>query len=93
MRRIMAKKRKTPDRQELLDTKLSDLTVLIKDMSPRARIEISLARYEDEDAHVRVYLPPDTGDKEVERLELALGEHCNDILLETGLFILGAVYD
>jgi hypothetical protein len=39
----MAKKRKAPDRQELLDTKLSDLTVLIKDMSPRARIEISLA--------------------------------------------------
>lgn len=61
----MAKKRKTPDRQELLDTKLSELTVLLKDMSPQARIEISLARYEDEDAHVRVYLPPDTEDEEV----------------------------
>jgi len=39
----MAKKRKTPDRQELLDTKLSELTVLLKDMSPRARVEIRLA--------------------------------------------------
>jgi hypothetical protein len=27
----------------------------------------------------------------VERLELAVGERCNEILLDTGLFIVGAV--
>jgi hypothetical protein len=73
--------------------KLSDLAVLIKDLSPQARVEISLARYEDEDAHIRIYPPPDMTVAEVERLELALGERCNDILLETGLFIIGAVCD
>jgi len=40
-----------------------------------------------------IYLPPDTEEEEVRRVELALGARCNDILLETGLFILGAVYD
>jgi hypothetical protein len=29
--------------------------------------------------------------EEIERLERTLGEHCNDILLDTGLFIIGAV--
>jgi hypothetical protein len=29
--------------------------------------------------------------EEVERLELMVGERCNDILLDTGLFIVGAV--
>jgi hypothetical protein len=33
------------------------------------------------------------GVEEVRRLELALGERCNDILVETGLFIIGAVCD
>lgn len=89
----MAKRRKTLDRQELLDTQLSELTGLVKDMAPQARIEISLARYEDEDAHVRIHLPPNTKDEEVRCLESALGTRCNDILLETGLFIIGAVYD
>lgn len=89
----MSQKRKTPSRKELLETKLSDLAVLIKDLSPQAQVEISLASYEDEDAHIRIYPPPDMAAAEVERLELALGERCNDILLETGLFIIGAVCD
>jgi hypothetical protein len=89
----MAKRRKTLDPRELLDMKLSELTVLIKDLSPEARVEISLARYEDEDAHVRVYLPSNADEQEVERIESALGVRCNDILLDTGLFILGAVCD
>jgi hypothetical protein len=31
--------------------------------------------------------------EEVRQLETTLGERCNDILLETGLFIIGAVRD
>ncbi|MBI3798872.1 MAG: hypothetical protein HY268_18145 [Deltaproteobacteria bacterium] len=89
----MAQKRNSRNRPELLDAKLSELAGLIKDLSTRACVEISFAHYEDEDAHIRVYLPPDTEEEEIRRVELALGTRCNDILLDTGLFILGAVYD
>jgi hypothetical protein len=87
----MAHKRKTPSQRELLDSKLAELAALIKDASPQARIESSFEQYEDEDAHVYVYPPPTMGAEEVDRLELMVGERCNDILLDTGLFIIGAV--
>jgi hypothetical protein len=89
----MSQRRKPHNRQELLDVKLSELAALIKEVSAHARVEISLARYEDEDAHVHVYLPPDAEEEEVRRIDLALGARCNDILVDTGLFILGAVYE
>ena len=85
--------RKRPDRPELLEAKLSELTDLIKDLSPEARVEIAFEQYEDEDASVDVYPPSSLQTEEVRRLEQALGERCNDILLDTGLFIIGAVQD
>ncbi len=39
-------------RFETLEAKLSELTALIKDLSPESRVEISFERYEDEDAHI-----------------------------------------
>jgi hypothetical protein len=84
---------KTPSQQELLETKLSELTALIKELSPQARVEISFERYEDEDAHVDVYPPPSVNAGEVARIETTIGERCNDVLLDTGLFIVGAVCD
>lgn len=84
---------KTPNEQNLLETKLSELTALIKELSPQARVEISFERYEDEDAHIRVYPPPTVDIAEATRIERTMGERCNDVLLETGLFILGAVCD
>ena len=84
---------KNSNRQELLDTKLSELAALVQNISPQARVEVSHERYEDEDAHVYVYPSPGMEAVEAERLELILGEHCNDILLDTGLFIVGAVCD
>jgi hypothetical protein len=87
----MTHKRKTPSQQRLLDGRLAELAALIKDISPQARVEISFEQYEDEDAHVCVYPPVTMAAEEIERLERTLGEHCNDILLDTGLFIIGAV--
>ena len=89
----MPRKRKHRRGSELLDITLCVLAGLVKDLSPEARIEISLARYEDEDAHISIFLPPETEAEEVKRIELALGERCNDILVDTGLFIIGAVCD
>jgi hypothetical protein len=84
---------KNPSQQELLETKLSELTAMIKDLSPQARVEISFERYEDEDAHIDVYPPSSMMPDQVSRIELAMGERCNDVLLETGIFIVGAVCD
>jgi len=84
---------KMDKRRDLLEAKLTELTSFIKDLSRESRVEISFEQYEDEDAHVRVYLPPTIEPREVERIELTLGERCNDVLVDTGLFIIGAVCD
>lgn len=84
---------KTPSGRDLLETKISELTTLIKELSPQARVEVSFERYEDEDAHIRVYPPTTLDSEEASRIELKLGERCNDVLMETGLFIIGAVCD
>jgi hypothetical protein len=76
-----------------LDSKISELTALIKQLSPQARVEVSFERYEDEDAHIRVYPPSILDSEEATRIELKLGERCNEVLMETGLFIIGAVCD
>ncbi len=85
--------RKRPNRPELLEAKLSELTDLIKELSPEARVEIVFTHYEDEDAAIDVYPPELLRVEEVRRLEQTLGARCNDILVETGLFIIGAVQD
>jgi len=84
---------KMDKRRDLLEAKLTELTSFIKDLSPESRVEISFEQYEDEDAHVRVYLPPTIEPHEIQRIELTLGERCNDVLVDTGLFIIGAVCD
>ena len=89
----MTRIKKTPSQQDLLEIKLSELTALIKELSPQARVEISFDQHEDEDAHVDVYPSPTVRAEEITRIELKIGERCNDILLDTGLFIIGAVND
>lgn len=84
---------KTPSKRDLLETKISELTALIKAVSPQARVEISFERYEDEDAHIRVYPPRTIDPDEATKIELKIGERCNEVLMETGLFIIGAVCD
>ena len=89
----MSRKRKSSSHLKLLEAHLSALTVFVKDLAPESRVEISYAQYEDEDAHVSIHLPETAGEDEVQRVETALGERCNDILVDTGLFIIGAVGD
>lgn len=79
--------------QTVLDSQLRDLVLFTKELVPDARIEISLERFEDEDAHVRVYPRPHFTQDQAQQVELALGQRCTEILLETGLFVIGAVYD
>ena len=89
----MARKLTTSSQEQLLDQILSNLTATIKDLCPQAEVEITFEQFEDEDAHVYVHPPADLTEEEVDRLEVAVGEHCNEILLETGFFIVSAVCD
>ena len=54
----MPQKRRDLSRRELLESRLSELVDLVKDLSPQSQVAISHAQYEDEDAHVSVYPPP-----------------------------------
>lgn len=87
----MARKQTTASQQQLLELTLSNLAAFIKDLAPQAEVEITFEQYEDEDAHVYIHPPHGMAVEEVERLELTVGEHCNEILLETGLFIISAI--
>jgi hypothetical protein len=77
----------------LLDQKLKEIAVFAKELVSDARVEISFEHFEDEDAHIRVHTPSSMNQDEVQRIELAVGRRCTEILLETGLFFVAAVYD
>ena len=89
----MARKPTTANQQQLIEQSLSNLTAMIQDLLPQAEVEITFEQYEDEDAHVYIHPPADMTAEEVDRLEVAVGEHCNEMLLDTGLFIISAVCD
>jgi hypothetical protein len=79
--------------RELLDQKLTELALLALKLCPEARVEVTTRRYEDEDGRIKVFPPPGMSEVEEEKLEEAFTERCADILEETRLFILCAVFD
>jgi hypothetical protein len=87
----MARKPTTASQRQLLESTLSQLATMIQDLVPQAQVDITFEQYEDEDAHVYVHPPAAIAAEDIERLELTVGERCNEILLETGLFIVSAV--
>lgn len=87
----MARKPTTANQQQFLEQTLSQLAILIQDLSPQTEVEITFEQYEDEDAHVYIHPPADVTAEEIDRLEMAVGERCNEVLLDTGLFIVSAV--
>jgi hypothetical protein len=89
----MARKPTTANQQQLLEQSLSNLAAMIQDLSPQAEVEITFEQYEDEDAHIYIHPPADMTAEEVDCLEMAVGERCNEMLLDTGLFIVSAVCD
>ena len=89
----MARKTTTANQQHFLEQALSQLAVMIQDLSPQTEVEITYEQYEDEDAHVYIHPPADMTAEEIDHLEVTVGERCNEMLLETGLFIISAVCD
>lgn len=76
----MARKPTTANQQQFLEQTLSHLAILIQDLSPQAEVEITFEQYEDEIVHVYIHPPADMTAEEIDRLEMAVGKRCNEIL-------------
>ena len=89
----MDPKPRTSDRSALPGAKLTELTLLAKELCPAARVEADTIRYEDEDGAVKVFPPAGLSEDEVDRLEMAIARRAGEIFDDTGLFITCAVFD
>jgi hypothetical protein len=76
-----------------LDACITEFVLLAKKRFPDAIIDVLSTRYEDEDAHILVYLPERTSDADMDRLGDTLTDRSVEILLDTGLLILIGVYE
>jgi 2'-5' RNA ligase len=81
------------DRRALLDAKLTELGLYAKELCPDGAVEMSTTRYEDEDGHVTLVVPPQCSEDDEDRIELALAARAGRIFEDTGLFILCGVLD
>ena len=81
------------ERRALVDKYLTEVSLLAKNVCPEAKVEATLESYEDEDGHVRVYLPAHGSEEQMEEIETKIADRCVDILVETGIFLCTAVYE
>ena len=70
---------------------MTAFSLFIRALCPEAQLEISLARYEDEDAHIWVTLPATLSAEEREHCANRMAEKSLDILLAEGLLILAGI--
>jgi len=79
------------DYRDRLDAAVTAFSLFICDLCPEARLEISFTRYEDEDAHILVSLPPGLTLEDREELAHHLAGKSLDFLLAEGFLILAGV--
>ena len=79
------------DYRTKLDKAVTAFSLFIHDLCPDAHLEISFVRYEDEDAHIWVTLPPTLSEEERESFANRMAEKSLDILLAEDLLILAGV--
>jgi hypothetical protein len=80
------------ERRLLIDQSLTEVSLFAKALCPMATVEASLATYEDEDGHVRIYPPAGLTDSQIEALEEQIAGRCVDVLIQTGIFLCAAIY-
>jgi hypothetical protein len=81
------------ERRALVDRYLTEVSLLAKEFCPEAKVEATLESYEDEDGHVRIYLPAGSSEGQLEELEAKIADRCVDVLVETSVFLCTAVYE
>jgi hypothetical protein len=79
------------DYRAKLDKAVTAFSLFIHDLCPDARLEISFVRYEDEDAHIWVTLPPALSEEKRESFANHIAEKSLDILLAEDLLILAGL--
>lgn len=83
----------TTERSALIDQCVTELSLVVKEHCPDATVKVTFSRYEDEDAHVFVFVPPGTTERDMDTLEELLTDRSIQILLDKGLLILVGVYE
>jgi hypothetical protein len=83
----------TAERIALIDRYITELVLLIKEQCPDAVVEVLFTHYEDEAAHILVFVPEETDGTAVDRLQAVLTERSVQILDDTGVLILVGVYE
>lgn len=81
------------DRLVLVDRYIKEFSRLAEKHCPQADIEVLSTSFEDEDAHIVVYVPRDFGEDEMDRLSETLTKRSTTVLLDTGILILAGVYE
>jgi hypothetical protein len=81
------------ERSALIDQCVTELSLLVKEHCPNAAVEVTFTRYEDEDAHIFVFVPRGIVEREMETLQEVLTDRSVQILLDKGLLILVGVYE
>jgi hypothetical protein len=77
-------------RKALLKKRIDELVALIRELCPEAEVTVLTDfRYEDEDAVIKVVLPPEKYDE----VEAAVTRKETEILWSDGLFILTQFYE
>ena len=79
------------DYRTRLDATVTAFSLFIRDLCPEAQLEISFARYEDEDAHIWVTPPATLSAEEREHFANRMAEKSLDILLAEGFLILAGI--
>ena len=79
------------DYRERLDAAVTAFSLFIRDLCPEARLEISFARHEGEDAHIWVSFPSSLSEEEQESFANQIAEKSLDLLLATGFLILAGI--
>ena len=79
------------DYRERLDAAVTAFSLFIRDLCPEARLEVSFARHEDEDAHIWVTPPSSLSEEERENLANQIAERSIDLLLDAGFLVLAGL--
>jgi hypothetical protein len=83
----------TDDRSALVDRCIREFSQLAEKYCPKADIDVLSTTFEDEDAHLVVYVPQGFSEVEMDRLSATLTKRSTKVLLDTGILILAGVYE
>jgi hypothetical protein len=83
----------TTDPLSLVDRYVTELVLLTKEYCPDAFVDVLFRHYEDEDAHILVFVSEDTDETAMDGLQAVLTQRSVELLDDLGVLILVGVYE